>query len=1203
MKRVILIFSHNTLARHWNNLQGAFWDEGVELIALSQNAEIDWERFFDEKLSSASVVYFEGTHHFPYYQRLKAMAEANTWYYLVGGMDAVAEFPDGREKEAARFRAYLALGERSALSTSIRYLLYLCGLRVSCPPEPQEAVLCAVASGISMQRFNSVEAFLRSEGEPGRLPLVPLLYGRRYWTSDDMGIIAELQRMVAHAGFQAVPIFCDFSITNKLNEPEHPVAQLLDPVKDRVMALLNLAVSSVADAEAPDGYFRSLNRPVVQMVRDYGRTHDEWLESGGPLMGMAYSFSVVQPESLGVIEPTLIACNACSREEEQNGATPRALGVQERLESLGKRLARWQRLQALPNAEKRICIMLNNSPCKSVEATLGSAAGLESLESTVEVMRRLKAEGYRVDNIPEDGKALLNEIRTRKAHSEFRWTNVESIVANGGVLDRIGEAEYRRHFDLMDEDLRDSVDQAWGAFPAKSMVHPNDEGEPELLVTGLAFGNVTVMVEPKRGCWGPRCDGEVCRILHQPDIAPTHHWLATAWWVQERFDAMIHMGAESSMDFLPGKPVALSHRCYPDISLGELPRMYPYIMDSVGEGLLAKRRGKAVILSHLAPPSKVNGEANAVSEQLMELHRQLAHARTNGQGGREAVLLEELCEKMREAHLLDADTDTDEREEAIRMLPRRLERIRSRELPCGKHVLGKVPNEEQMRLYVEEAKRADVFSEEFMKERLGRTAEEMGSLTNGLSGGFVPTGQAGHLATGRERIFPTGRNFHSQDLRSMPTPAAWKVGVEMGEQLLEKYLTEEGAYPESIGVTLWSSDAFVAEGELTAQCLWLLGCKPCWRPDGRVDGLEVLTGDALTWRKCEGKPRPRIDVVVRMSGVVRDLLEPVYMLLDDAVEQVSSLDEAPEVNFVRKHVEERLEELKEKLPGEDELIVRRLATGRLFTDRDGSYGAGVGLAVDASAWKDDKDLANAYVNWTGGLCGRKMDGVIKKLGRRAVMGEFRKRMGRIDVAYQRAVTTQYDALSIGCYTGYQGGMASIKRSESGGEGPRMYWGDSQGGAGAEVRSLGEEIDLALGTRFMSPEWLREKMEEGYGGAAELSTMVNTLFSWSATARVVTKQHFDLVAKKLVEDEVVRKWFLETNEHAFEEVTRRLLEAEGRKLWEADAEQLDAVRAAALEVEGDIEDGMGSVGGEFQGSSVDILTEGDVSEWNWEDDQK
>ena len=1202
-RRIILLFSHNTLARRWKQLADQLKPCGIELIVLSQHSPIDWDSFLVKELPEADVLYLEFTGHSPVFGRIVESAKKLP-FVLPSGMDAQTEFPNSNVKQVECFRQHMANASMEDLETGIFYLLQEYSKAVgewdSSYPEvapPRPAKLCAVGDPATQQIFDTISDYLNTLEKVN--PLVPLFYGRRYWIADDLEIIAELVKRFAESGYTAVPIFCDFTLGNHINDPGHPVAALLRPHQESIIASLNLAFSNSAGEARPDALFSSIGKPVFQLIRDYSRTEKEWRESPQEtLLGMTYNFSVVQPETLGTIEPHLVGVNSIEKALSQ-GETPLSVPVDERVNRLIARIRRWHYLQVTPNADKRIVIVLHNSPCKGVEATLGTAAGLHAAQSAVDLMHRMKVEGYRVEDLPGDGAALLKLIQERKAHSEFRWTNTETIVAKGGVIARVGEAKYGESFDCLPESMREAINAAWDPFPGEGMVHPNERGEPELLITGIHFGNVTVMVEAKRGCYGPKCDGEVCRILHQPDIPPTHHWLATAWYIQEHFDAIVQMGAESSLDYLPGKPVALSETCYPDLSLGELPRLYPYIMDSVGEGLLAKRRGKGTMINHLTPPVRKVGDEDLSIASMNESYRQILHARSNGHQQRVQALEMSLREELVERGFLEKVADHEAFETALQQLSRRLRMMRTRVLEAGKHVLGQVPDEENMCLYVEESTRAQAFEELELREGLSRTGEEMDHLMDGLNGRFIPAGQAGALSSGRANLLPTGKNFYAMDLKTIPTPAAWKVGVEMGQQLLRKYLDDEGAFPESIGVTLWSSDAFMAEGELTSQCLWLLGCRPVWTPQGTVKGIEVMPQEELTLDHGEGSvvARPRIDCVVRMSGVVRDLLQPVYLLIDDAVSMVAGLDEPESVNCVRKHVNERFSELEKELDslGSDEL--RRLASARLFTDSAGSYGAGVGLAVDASAWKDEKDLANAFVNWTGGVCGRQIDAVVQKVGNKGVMQEFSRQIKGIDVAYQRAISSKYDALSIGCYTGYQGGMAVTQRA-MGGKKLRMYWGDSQSGPTAEVRDLEDEVDLALTSRLMSPDWVRGKMKEGYTGATDLSSLVNTLFAWSATTGVVRKRHFDLVTRRIVEDPEVREWLMRENVYALEEISRRLLEAHSRELWKADDDELRVVQETMLELEGDIEDRMGPVKGEFQGSSVDIKTSEDVDRWKW-----
>jgi cobaltochelatase CobN len=309
---------------------------------------------------------------------------------------------------------------------------------------------------------------------------------------------------------------------------------------------------------------------------------------------------------------------------------------------------------------------------------------------------------------------------------------------------------------------------------------------------------------------------------------------------------------------------------------------------------------------------------------------------------------------------------------------------------------------------------------------------------------------------------------------------------------------------------------------------------------------------------------------------------------------VSELDEPDERNFVRAHVQARLAELRGTLAGEDEASLRRLTSYRCFSSGDGAYGGGVALSLDASAWEDDADLAEALINTAGTAYGA--DGRPANHPAARQMGEYAELLRRMDVSYQRASSPESDVLGSGCHLDVQGGAAAARRALSGGR-MRLYWGDTQNSAEGEVRALGDEVALSLAATVLNPEWLAVAREQGYTGASGVGARVDALFGWSATARIVERAQFDAVHDRLVADADTRAWLQRDNPHAFEEITRRLLEATARGLWAADARRLDELRAAVLDVEGDLEDAMDGAG-EHQGGAVDVRTRVGVKEWEW-----
>ncbi len=1204
--RVIFVFSHPVLFRVWPQVVDQLQHDNIQVDVVSQMAPLDWDEFIHQTLARADAVYLDISRHFPSFDALVAGCP-ETALLLPGGVEAAAALPEHDAALAARIADYLKAGGATDLAHAVRCLLHAAGALDQAPPPPAKPLLCGIYHSGAEQPFSdwaTYNAWLKeSRRDTEDKPVVMFCFGRSSVIDGNTELADAVFNALEAQAFQPVCVFCDWNLAANIgNDPGHPLARLLAGPGARLTAVWNNlfthTTKALADGDSP---FRVFGVPVFQVVRNYTSTVEDWLAQPDGLSAMSICYSLTQPEMLGCIEPTVLACNRKTAVRGLTGEVNEAVPVPERIAMLAARTRRWHVLRTRPNAEKNVAIMLHNAPCKGIEGSVGTAGALDATESAVRILHRLRDEGYRVEQPPADGAALHAMIMERKALSEFRWTSVEEIAARGGALAYIDETTYRRDFDNLPQDIRADIDRAWEPFPGKAMVHPDPNGRPSLLVSGLRFGNVLVLVEPKRGCWGPKCDGEVCRILHEPDIPPTHQWLATYWFLQREVDALVVMGAESPVEYLPGKRAGLSERCFPEITLGALPVIYPFLMSGTAAGLMAKRRGHAVLVDHLTAPQAHLGTLDTRWAELEELHRQHDHAAATRDKARMNQIRAQLTGLMRDCQLLDNAAAVEMVTRRIDELPRRLEQMRRRMTDVGLHVLGRAPDKTLLTHYTNELHATGATGQDaLLRERLAQTPAEMDTLVTALNGRFVAPGPSGQIVRGKIDALPTGRNFYGIDLAVIPTPAACEVGAAMGRQLLLKHLDEEGAFPQSIGIVLWSSDAFRADGELTAQILWLLGCRPHRVMGGRVRGVEALPIGELTMTDAQGHTisRPRVDVVVQMSGIVRDTLPNIYGLLDEAVAFVAALDEPAEVNYVRAHVESRMNELARDLTNADNSALRRLASLRVFSSKPGSYGVGVDYAVDASAWQDDRDLAEAFVNWTGHAYGKRGAEPMPVPGRPdACFAEYAKLMGGLDATYQRASGSESDALSIGCYAAFQGGMATVGRA-LGNKAPRMYWGDTVSGAEFEVRGLEEELDMSFATKLLNQAWLAARKQEGYRGASSVAAMVNTAFHWSATAHAVNNSRFDAICAMYVENEENRAWLARYNVHALEEISRRLLEASSRGLWQADETKLEALKQTVLHLEGDIEERMGPVQGEFQGGSVDIKTRDQVKEWSY-----
>ncbi len=431
--------------------------------------------------------------------------------------------------------------------------------------------------------------------------------------------------------------------------------------------------------------------------------------------------------------------------------------------------------------------------------------------------------------------------------------------------------------------------------------------------------------------------------------------------------------------------------------------------------------------------------------------------------------------------------------------------------------------------------------------RLERTTDEIGTLLHAMEGGFVPAGPSGSPTRGLVNVLPTGRNFYSVDPKAIPSRTSFDVGVALADSLLRRHRDDTGAWPRSVGLTVWGTSAMRTQGDDIAEVLWLLGCRPVWDDASRrVTGFDVVPLPELG--------RPRIDVTVRISGFFRDAFPHVISLLDDAVTTVAGLDdEDPADNYVRAHV-------LEDLAGHGD---ERRATSRIFGSKPGAYGAGLLPLVDARNWRSDEDLAEVYATWGGYAYGRGLDG-------REARADMEASFRRMQVAAKNVDNREHDLVDSDDYFQYHGGMVAMVRHLTGSD-PAAYVGDSAVPSAVRTRTLGEETRRVFRARVVNPRWMAAMRRHGYKGAFEMAASVDYLFGYDATAGVVDDWMYESLAQSYVFDEDNRKFFDQSNPWALRGITERLLEAHDRGLWaEPSAETLEGLRQTYLELEGDLE---------------------------------
>ena len=435
-----------------------------------------------------------------------------------------------------------------------------------------------------------------------------------------------------------------------------------------------------------------------------------------------------------------------------------------------------------------------------------------------------------------------------------------------------------------------------------------------------------------------------------------------------------------------------------------------------------------------------------------------------------------------------------------------------------------------------------------------RNEEEIDNLLNALNGRYVPAGPAGAPTRGMAHILPTGRNFYAVDPQAIPSQAAWRVGSQLAEELIARYQAEEQTFPENVGLTIWGTSAMRTHGDDIAQCFALLGVRPVWQ----VESRRVMDVAAIPLAELG---RPRIDVLMRISGFFRDAFPQLIELMDRAVQLVAALDEPTDQNFVRKHY---LRDLAAQIAtGRTDVEAERRASFRIFGSKPGAYGAGILPLIDQQNWQNEADFAQAYVNWGGYAYGQQVYGDDAR-------EEFKTNLSSVQIAVKNQDNREHDIFDSDDYLQYHGGMIATIRALNG-RNPKSYFGDNSNPERAEVRTLQQEAHRVFRSRVVNPKWIASIQRHGYKGALELAATVDYLFGYDATAQVVEDWMYEQTAQTYALDPTLQEFFRQSNPWALQSISERLLEAAQRGMWaQPNPNTLAGLKEIYLAIDGDLE---------------------------------
>jgi len=867
------------------------------------------------------------------------------------------------------------------------------------------------------------------------------------------------------------------------------------------------------DARAAEELLAKLDVPYIGAHPLEFQTMEQWEGDPRGLTPVEATMMVAIPELDGAIWPMTFG----GRAAPGDGGRRDMAAHPERAATLAARVARLVALRRTARAERRIGIVIFNFPPNS--GGVGTAAYLSVYQSLFNTLKAMRAEGYRVE-LPES----VDHLRQR-----ILGGNAPRFGTDANVAVRIPVDEHVRKERHLAE-----IERQWGPAPGRLQTDGRS-----LLVLGEHFGNVFVGVQPAFGY-----EGDPMRMLFEQGFAPTHAFSAFYRYLREDFaaHAVLHFGTHGALEFMPGKQAGLSGACWPDRLIGDLPNFYLYASNNPSEGILAKRRTGAALISYLTPAITEAGLYRGLADLKSSLDRW--RLLPPDADRRQRDLLAGVIQGEATALNLapaepawtgDAAPEIDHLREALLELEQTL-------IPHGLHVVGEPPSP---------AARAEMLDAAGVREPEARarldalmgTDHELPAIIHALDAGYIRPAPGGDLLRNTE-VLPTGRNLHGFDPFRIPSAFAVRDGADQADRLLERHRAEGQPMPETVAMVLWGTDNLKTEGGPIAQALRLMGARPRHDSYGRLCGAELVPLEELG--------RPRIDVVITLSGIFRDLLPMQTKLLAEAALLAATAEEPAERNFIRKHA-----------------LAFQAAQGgsiedaalRVFGNADGAYGSNVNQMIDHGAWNDENELADAFVKRKGFAYGvnrapARHDAVLSHL------------LAGVDIAYQNLDSIEVGVTTVDHYFDTLGGISrAVRRAK--GEAAAVYIGDQTRGDGT-IRTLSEQVALETRTRTLNPKWYEAQLDHGYEGVRQIEAQVTNTLGWSATTGQVAPWVYEKLTETFVLDPQMRNRMAALNPTASAKMANRLLEAHERRYWTPDQATLDALQQAGDELEDQLE---------------------------------
>ncbi len=931
-----------------------------------------------------------------------------------------------------------------------------------------------------------VAAFGLSQ-EPERIdarahPRALIIFYRSFHLAGDTAPIEAVSAALHALGFDVASVY-----VTSLKDPAatDPLADLIARFKrkNHVGSILDLA-----------------DAPVIQAILSTS-FREAWQNSFRGLGAADLAMNVVLPEVDGRMIGPAISFKAEGARAEGLEFTPVFHRPEnEAIARLADLAAAWARLRRLPRGDTKIALVLSDYPAKGGRA--GYAVGLDGPASLAAIADDLREAGFDIGALEEP--ALL--IAALESHSSKITLPL---------------AAYRDLFSALPIGFREAVTSAWGE-PSTDLACVDGS----FTFKALAAGKLILAVQPDRGRRAERASD-----YHNPNLPPRHSYVAFYLWLRAaKIDAMIHLGAHGTLEWLPGKAVALSGACAPAALVGAIPVIYPFIVNNPGEAMQAKRRLAAVSVGHMTPPlckASLHG-ATAEIETLLD---EFSSAQTLDRRRAER-LADLILAKADAAHIavecgLSSDLD---RAASLAKLDAWMCDIKDMRINDGLHIFGRVPGDMQI---AEMANAMDIAQADLAALFRCSAKAEREALIAALDGRFIAPGPAGAPAKDRLDVLPTGRNLYAVDPRAVPTRTAWEIGSKIAEEIVARYVQDHGDWPKRIVIDLWGSASMRTGGDDLAQAFALLGVKPVWdNASTRISGFEVLAPARIG--------RPRVDVTLRISGLFRDVFPMQITLFDQAVKAVAALDEDSETNPLAAANQSGI-------------------APRIYGAAPGAYGTGLSGMLASGAWHERKELGAIYIDASQYAYSANNEAV-------ASASDFRNRIQAADAFVHVQDMAGQDLLDSDAFAEHEGGFAAA--AEMLGAKTAVYHIDATAKA-AKIRTTQQELARVLRARATNPQWIAGQMRHGHRGAAEIAETISNLFAFAAMTDFVSTAQFDLMFEATLGSESVRDFMIAANPAAATASARLFEDALRRGFWitrrnSVAAEIADTLERALLE---------------------------------------